>query len=293
MKKSYEIAILLAGVFWGVIGLFTRSLGAYGLSSEGILILRSGGCCLLFGLTLALKEPEKFRIRLRDLWLFLCFGVAATFFFTFSYYRAIELSDMSVACTLMYTAPVFVMLLSLLIFREKFTSRKLAALLSAVAGCALVSGLLAGGNASGVGLLFGLFAGVGYALYSIFSKLLSRRGYDVLQINFYGWLFCSLTGLLLWGPEPLAPTATDAGSVLLGVGLVLIAGYLPALLYNWALGGVEASKASMMVSIEPVVASITGILVFGEALRWDSALGVLLVLGAVLLLNAQEKNKRE
>lgn len=289
MKKSYEIAILLAGVFWGVIGLFTRSLGSYGLGSEGILILRSGGCCLLFGLALLLKEPKKFAVKIKDLWLFLCFGIVATFFFTFSYYRAIELSAMSVACTLMYTAPVFVMVMSLFVFREKFTPRKLVALLLAVLGCALVSGLVAGGSASGKGLMFGLFAGFGYALYSIFSKLLSQRGYDVFQINFYGWLFCTLTGLFLWGFAPLAPVASDSGSLLLGLGLVVISGFLPALLYNWALGHVEASKAAMMVSIEPVVASVAGILVFGDPLRWDNALGVLLVLGAVLLLNAPEK----
>lgn len=291
MKKTYEIAILLSGLFWGIIGLFTRHLSALGLASSGILILRSGGCCLLFGLTLLFKDPKKFRIKGKDLWLFLGFGILATFFFTFSYYRAIELADMSVACTLMYTAPVFVTLMSLFVFREKFSARKLAALVLAVLGCALVSGLLESGSASGRGVMFGLLAGFGYALYSIFSKLLSKRGYDVFQINFYGWLFCSLTGLLVWGFAPAAPAFQSLPGGLYAAGLILISGFLPSLLYNWALGGVEASKASMMVSIEPVVASLTGILAFGESLSLSTGLGVLLVLGAVLLINAPAKKE--
>jgi len=289
MKKSYEIAILLAGIFWGVIGLFTRQMNQAGIGSEGVLIIRSGGCCLLFGLTLLLKEPKKFKIKGRDLWLFLCYGILATFFFTFSYYRAIELADMSVACTLMYSAPVFVMVLSLFIFREKFSGKKLLALGLAVLGCAMVSGLLEGGKASGLGVMFGLFAGFGYALYSVFSKLLSQRGYDVLQINFYGWLFCSLTGLCLWGFTPAAPMLETVPNFLVSLGLVVISGFLPSLLYNWALGGVEASKASMMVSIEPVVAAVTGILAFGETLSLFGILGIALVLGAVILINAHPK----
>lgn len=291
MKKTHTAAILLSGFFWGIIGLFTRHLSALGVSSAGILILRSGGCCLLFGLTLLFKEPEQFRIKLKDLWLFLCFGILATFFFTFSYYRAIELADISVACTLMYTAPVFVTLMSLVLFRESFTARKLAALCLAVLGCALVAGLAEGGSANGQGILFGLFAGFGYALYSIFSKLLSRRGYDVFQINFYGWLFCSLMGLALWGFAPAAPALQSLPGGLYAAGLIVISGFLPALLYNRALGSVEASKAAMMVSIEPVVASLTGILAFGESLSLSAGLGVLLVLSAVLLVNAPAKTK--
>lgn len=290
MKRTYESAILLAGLFWGMIGLFTRNLGGLGVGSEGVLLLRSGGCCVLFGLLMLWKEPEKFRIRLRDLWLFLCFGILATFFFTFSYYRAIELADMSVACTLMYTAPVFVMVMSLFVFKESFSGRKLLALLMAVGGCALVSGILSGGSVSSRGLMFGLMAGIGYALYSIFSKLLSGRGYDVFQINFYGWLFCSATGLLVWGFQPALPGLDNLRGLLFSGGLIVISGFLPSLLYNWALGGVEASKASMMVSIEPVVAGLVGVLFFGEALSLPALLGMALVLGAVLLLNTKEKN---
>ncbi len=292
MKKTYEIAILLAGLFWGIIGLFTRRLGALGVGSEGVLLLRSGGCCVLFGLSLLLKAPQKLRICRRDLWLFACFGIAATFFFTFCYYRAIERADMSVACTLMYTAPVFVTLLSLPIFRERFDRRKLCALLLAVVGCALVSGLLGGGRLNAAGLLYGLAAGIGYALYSVFSKLLSLRGYDALQINFYGWLFCFAAGFALWGFAPVAPLGAGGEGLLWAAGLIVLSGFLPSLLYNWALGGVEAGKASMMVSVEPVVAALTGVAVFGERLPWDRALGIFLVLAAVLL-STKETNSEQ
>ena len=75
---------------------------------------------------------------------------------------------------LLYTAPFFVMVLSVLFFREKLTFRKVFALLLSFAGCILVVGLT-GAEARSVGgetVLIGLCAGFGYSLYSIFGKVL-------------------------------------------------------------------------------------------------------------------------
>ena len=143
--RKYDISILLAGVLWGSIGLFTRHLNAAGVDSGGILLLRSGGCAVLFLLWALIKDPKLLKIRWRDAWLFFCFGVLATFFFTYCYYRSIDLGSLSAACTLMYSAPTFVMLMSLFLFGERFSRRKGIALVCAVAGCALVSGILEGG----------------------------------------------------------------------------------------------------------------------------------------------------
>ena len=223
--KKYDISILLAGTLWGVIGLLTRRLSAAGMSSAGVLIVRSGGCAVLFFLCALLRDPGLLRIKLWDAWLFFCFGVLATFFFTYCYYRSIDLGSLSAACTLMYSAPVFVMIISLFVFGEKFSRRKLIALLCAVAGCTLVSGLVEGGaQLSTAGVVYGLLAGIGYAFYSVCIKALSNRGYDSLTINAWGWLLCALTGLAVWGVGPAAPVAESGKNLFLGLGLIVIFG---------------------------------------------------------------------
>lgn len=283
--RKYDVSILLAGCFWGVIGLFTRNLADLGMTSAGVLIVRSGGCAALFILWALWKDPKLLRFRIRDGWLFLLFG-GMTFFFTYCYYQSIDRGSLSMACTLMYSAPVFVMILSLFVFGERFSRRKLAALVCAVIGCTLVSGALEGKASAGTaGVIFGLLAGIGYASYSVCIKALSNRGYDSLTINAWGWLLCTAAGIAVWGPSPALPMVESARGALLSVGLIVVAGFLPSLLYSLGLRGEEAGRGAVMASVEPVVASLTGLLVFGEAPTPLGVLGIVLVLGAVVLLN--------
>ena len=284
--RKYDISILTAGVLWGIIGLFTRNLGVFGITSGGIVLVRAGGCAVLFFLFALIRDPKMLKIRGKDLWLFLCFGLGTTLFFTYCYYRSIELGSLSAACTLMYSAPVFVMVISLFVFREKFTRRKLLALICAVVGCCFVSGILEGDSALSLGgTVFGLLAGIGYAFYSVCIKALSNRGYESLTINAYGWLFCFLGGLCIWGIAPVAPMFHSGASFGLCLGLMVVCGFFPSLLYSWGLKGEEAGKGAVMASVEPVVASLTGIIVFHESISALGILGVLLVLGAVVILN--------
>ncbi len=288
--KRRDAAILTAGVLWGVIGLFTRRMEAFGVGSSGVVIIRSGGCAALFVLSVLFKDPKLLRIKLGDLWLFFCYGVLATFFFTYCYYQSIALGSLSAACTLMYSAPVFVMVISLFVFHERFSARKLAALLCAVVGCCLVSGLLEGrASVSLAGAVYGILAGVGYAFYSVFSKALSNRGYHVLTINAYGWGFCTAAGLLVFGPGPAAPMFRSFDNFAVCAGIIFISGFLPAFLYSWGLEGEEAGKGSVMASVEPVVASVVGFAVFHEAPTLLGLVGIVLVLAAVVILNLNGK----
>ena len=290
--KKYDISILLAGVLWGTIGLFTRQLNAVGVTSGGILVIRSGGCLVLFTVWALLKGPKLFRFRLGDAWLVAAFGLM-TFFFTFCYYQSIAYGSLSAACTLMYSAPTFVMVISLFAFGERFSRRKLMALLCAVAGCTLVSGLLEGDTGlSAAGVIYGLLAGIGYACYTVCIKALSNRGYDTLTINVYGWLLCTLAGIAVWGFGPAAPVLTSPFTVLMGICLIVVSGFLPALFYSLGLRGTEAGKGAVMASVEPVVASLMGFAAFGEKPTPLGILGIVLVLGAVCLLNLGPKTKK-
>ncbi len=269
-----------------MMGLFTRQLTQWGFTSYDTVFIRCAIASILFGLTLLIKDRSQFRMRLCDLWCFIGSGICSLLFFTVCYVRAIELMSLSTAAILLYTAPSFVMLLSLLFFKERLNWQKLTALAMAFIGCCLVSGIGSGSRLSAVGLLYGLCAGFGYALYSIFARFAMLRGYDSLTINFYSCLMCALGAGAFWGVgEPLRLMMASSDKIIFCLLFGLIVSYLPYLLYTYGLTETENGKASVMASVEPVMATLIGILVFHEKMTFSCVLGILFVLGAILVLN--------
>ena len=287
--KKHALCALGAACLWGLIGLFTRNLSALGFASGDTLIVRCAVAAALFGLLLLVRERKGFRIRLRDLWCFLGSGICSLLFFTFCYFQAIERMEMSVAAILLYTAPIFVMLMSAVVFRERITARKGLALAVAFAGCCLVSG--GGGKLTGAGLLYGLGAGFGYALYSIFARLALDRGYSSTTVNFYSCLFSCVGACLIWGLHPFALAASSWQAAGLSVGIGVVCCFLPYLLYTYALTGCEPSRASILCTAEPVVAAVMGVAAFGEPMTPGIAAGMALTIGAIALLNLPARRK--
>ena len=285
--------VVLAGCLWGTTGLFVRHLNAVGLTTMTICVARSL-VALVMMLVLALCiDPKLLRVRLRHLWCFFGTGVLSMLFFNYCYFYTIEVSSMAVAATMLYTAPVFVLVLSALLFRERITARKVVALLLAVVGCVLVSGLITGGGAlNSTGVLLGLGAGFGYGLYSIFTRFAINRGYSSVTVSVYTFLFAALGGLPLTDWSQLQTASRNEGvSLWLFLGLyALVTTVLPYLFYNRGLTRVENSKASVIASVEPVMAALLGLAVFGEVPGVPECIGILLVLGAVVLLNVKGKS---
>lgn len=290
--QKHVFSVLAAGALWGLMGLFTRGLAAYGVGSTGAILLRCGVAAIAFGVTILVTGPKQFKVKPRHFWCFLGSGVCSLLFFTYCYFEAISRMSLSAAAILLYTAPTIVMLLSAVFFREKITPIKLAALILAFAGCCLVSGLGGETALSVPGLLFGLGAGAGYALYSIFARCALNRGYSSNTVNFYSCLLAAIGAALIWGvEEPMAALTSSWQSLLLSLATGLVSCYLPYLLYTYGLSGMEAGRASILASLEPVVATLAGIIVFHEPLTVMSACRVLCVLAAVVLLNLKQKKQ--
>ena len=289
--KKYVFAVLAAGTLWGTMGFFTRTLAGMGIGSTGAILVRCAFAAVLFALTLLVTDPKQFRVAPRHFWCFFGSGVCSLLFFTYCYFNAIAIMDLSTAAILLYTAPSIVMILSLILFRERITVKKVVALVLAFAGCCLVSGITGGARSISVqGLLFGLGSGVGYALYSIFARFALDRGYSSNTINFYSCLLAAVGTALIWDPAP-AVQAMFAGWGSFGFCVLagLVTCYLPYLLYTYGLTGLETGKASILASVEPVVATLVGILIFAEKPTLIAAIGIVLVLAAVVLLNVKER----
>lgn len=290
LKGKYYACIIAAGSMWGCIGIFIRHLGGYGFSSLALTALRAMGAALILTIYMLAKHREKLRIKLRDSWCFAGTGILSLTFFNICYFTTIRRTSLAVASVLLYTAPMFVMLLSLFLFHETMTWRKGAALLMAFAGCVLVTGIGRGDMSLSLSaVLTGLGAGLGYGLYSIFG-IYGLRRYDSMTVTVYTFLFATIG--TAWFVDYGLLVEVVAAHPLVAVELLAFGFFtnvLPYLLYTKGLSGMEAGKASITASVEPVVASLVGIFCFGESVRISVIAGVLMVLGALVVLNVKSE----
>ena len=294
MEKSKRnigpLLIILAGCFWGSMGIFVRRLSTFGFSPIQIVSLRITVAALVFSLLLLIKDSSGFRIALRDLPLFLGLGFGSILFFTICYFSAITIMPLSTAAILLYTSPIWIMLMSVLFFREKLNRIKLIALALAFAGCVLVSGI-SGEGLTLTGLLLGLGSGIGYGLYSILGTIALRK-YSPYTVTTYTFLFAAAGSWLVCQPADMISkiSATDNLTRLLLFCVLtgLVTAVIPFLAYTLGLRTVEASRAGILATIEPLVATLVGIVVFSEPLTLLSGLGIALILAAVVLLNRKQ-----
>lgn len=286
-KKSARracAAILAAAALWGVIGIWNRRLMAAGLSPTSIVTVRNCGGMVLLGLALAVRDRSVFRVRREHLKYFFGTGVVSVVLFTACYFSCQQLCSLSVASVLLYTAPSFVVLLSALLWRERVTGQKLAALGLTLVGCALVCGLFSGQiTVTAAGVLLGLGAGFFYALYSIFGRY-ALAHYDSMTVTMWTFLFAGPASLVLLRPSELAAAFSTPGTWLTAAGLVAVSTAAPYLLYTWGLARVESGRASILASLEPVVASLAGTLLFHEPLSAATLAGIACVLAGVSIL---------
>nr|WP_316622496.1 DMT family transporter [uncultured Ruminococcus sp.] len=106
MKKKLAVFfVLIAGTLWGCIGIFVRRYNAMGLSSMQTVAIRMVIAAVLFALFVLIYKRSLFKIHLKDIWIFLGSGVISVGLFTYCYFSSIELSSLSVAAVLLYTAP--------------------------------------------------------------------------------------------------------------------------------------------------------------------------------------------
>ena len=286
MKTSTKstLQVLAGASLWGLIGLFNRHLTAGGFSAQSIVVVRNIGGLLVLTIALLLMDRRALRIHPRHLPWFFGTGVVSILFFTLCYFRCQQIASLAVAAILLYTAPAFVVILSAILWRDKLTGKKLLALVLAFLGCAFVSGILQGGlQLTPTALLLGVASGFFYGLYSIFARF-ALRHYQPLTVTYYTFAFAALGSLFLLRPDEIGPALHSGPMVLYILGLVVIATVLPYILYTRGLAGVDSGRASILASVEPVLAALVGILAFQEPMSLGVGLGLVCILLTVYLL---------
>ncbi len=293
--KTYRahLSVLLGGALWGLIGLFTRPLYEAGLTAINVVSVRNFGGLLVLAAIFAVKDRSVFRIKAKHLPLFFGTGVVSVLLFSFCYFNCQQLCSLGVSAILLYLAPSFVVVMSALLWKDKLTKHKILALLLALVGCALVSGIVGGDlTVTLKGFLCGIGSAFFYALYSIFGRY-ALAHYGSYTVTVWTFVFAGFGALFFADLPTLAASLTDGKTALTALALVVVSTVLPYIFYTNGLSGLESGVASILASIEPVVAALVGILVFREKMSLWVAFGVVCVLSGVVLLGGKDKNGKE
>ncbi len=269
MKRLAYLLPIMSGVCFGSIGIFIRFFNEAGFNNMAVLATRNVISALILFLVMFVFDRSLLRVRIKDLPVLLCggfFGMTLTNVF---YNIAVLNLSLGFAGVLIGLSPVYVVLIAAILFREKVTRRKLLGMVLAIIGVIMVSGVIdAGITFTALGLAAGLLSGLFYGTTSISTKISIGRGYKGLTITFYAVLITALTTAPFanWDVVAAYTAAAPLSHMLLMIAHALVGAALPYLMLNVSLKHIEAGRASILTSSEPVSAMLFGAFVFGEKL---------------------------
>ncbi|WP_041964513.1 DMT family transporter [Mesobacillus selenatarsenatis] len=285
-RKLPYIMIAFAAAMWGLIAFFVKGLTTAGFSAMEIVAIRVVTAAVILILVGLANYRNHLRIKVKDLYLFIGTGIFSIVFFNWSYFTAINLMNIPIAVALLYTSPAFVAILSFFFLKEKINRKKLMAIILTVIGCTLAAGITGQGGTSFsvISLLIGLGAGFGYALYSIFGKV-ALRSYHPFTVTLYTFIVASGALLPTTGIVSKAAVIFTGDIWLYALGLGIFPTVLAYFAYSWGLERTESSTAAVVATLEPVVATILGMMVYGDRLGGMQLLGSALIIISVVSIN--------
>lgn len=279
------VLALLAAASFGMVPLFTIPLLAAGASPQTVLTYRFFIASLAMALVLAVRK-DSFLLSMADAGKIA--GLGTMYFLTVLCYTwSLRFLPGGIAATIQFLYPVMVIAIMAVFFHKHFHWYTIVAVILAVAGVALLSFEPAGPNYSKTDILFGvllsLLTGLFNALYFVGIQAAKIPHAEGFVLTFYimvsGFLCCFATGLatgdLQWIGEPVL--------LLTVFFLAMITAVLSNLSLILAVKRIGATLSSILGVMEPLVALVIGVLAFDEAFTTRIAVGVVLVIAAVLL----------
>jgi drug/metabolite transporter (DMT)-like permease len=278
--KGYAY-IIVAAVLWGMIGPLAKLAFHEGVAPLEVAFWRAFFAWLCFGgQALWLR---KMHVHRSDLPLLAVFGFAGVFLFYGSYQIAVKQGGAALASVLLYTAPAWVTLMAAFFFKERMTRPKWVALGLTLVGVVLVAqgsgaAVFADQSVSLVGIGCGLLAGFCYALYYIFGKVFADR-YAAETVFL---LILPIGGVFLTPWVTLGPKSLAAWGALLS--LSFFSTYGAYHFYYAGLKHLEAGRAAITATLEPVVAGVVAYFWWGEFFTPQGYVGAAMILLAVAVM---------
>lgn len=291
--KNYKGQVLIAvgAVIWGTQGPFAKILMENGATAIFVALVKLGiGAGIMF-LAMATLRPKQLKIDGKGLLYTGVIGLFCQAGFNALYYQSVDLIGIANAAVILYTSPVFFLILSILFFKEHLTATKGISALICMLGCGIA---VTGGNLSLEGLSM---LGVGMALLSSASFALmgaiSKKAltcYEPMTVIAYSFMW----GFLFLLPQAWVSHSFAAdlnGSLFLGA---LGIGALPAALayffyFKGVSCGVNLSQAGVISALEMVSAVLIAWTIFCEPANIIKVFGIFLILFSIILSEYKQK----
>lgn len=275
------VILLIASFFFASSAIFIRF--ATEASAISLTFLRLFISALVMILFAAATRSLRFLGR-RDLALVVASGVFLSLHFA-TFIFAVKETTVANATFLVNTSPVMLAVLCPLFLRERTTSREAVSVLVAIFGVLLVAHAGSDFRAFGVADLSALLSALFVSLYSLIGRFQRTSGVSTACYTSYVYSVAALVAFLMVGTLGARPFQWYGfQNVMAILGLALLPTTLGHTLYNYSLGSVKAVTANLFPLLEPVMASILAVPLFGEVPNPIQVVGYTLILVAVAIV---------
>lgn len=292
MSKKLSLASLIASMaIFGTIGVFRQFIP---LSSTLVAFVRGViGTVFLTAVIIFTKKGFSFGAVKKNLAKLLASGALIGLNWAFLF-EAYNHTTVAVATLCYYMAPVFVMLASPLVLHERLTFKSVLCIVAAIIGMVLVSGILEGGGFSSdqlIGVAFALGAAAMYAGVILINKKTDGISpYERTTVELLAAAIALTPYLIL--TEDFSALTIDVGSVLMLIVVGVIHTGLAYALYFAAIGSsLDAGTIALFSYIDPILAVILSAAFLGEDMTWMTAVGAVIVIGALICAEMGERRK--
>lgn len=281
-KLIGTLAGIAAAVCYGTNPLGALKLYEQGMQTNSVLFFRFGLAWVIIAIVMLFRK-ESLKVTWHEFRTLTGLGLlfiisSLTLYLSFHYMAA------GVASTILFTYPVMTAVIMAVFFRERITWGTVLALVLSGAGVALLYWSDSAGTLSTLGVVLVLASALSYALYII---LVNRGNLQMssFKINFYVLLYCAL-GMVVYSlisRQPLTLPQNATSWFYVGW-LAVVPAIFALVLLVYAAKYVGSTATAILGALEPLTAVLIGIFVFGEPFTLNLALGIVLILGAVVVI---------
>lgn len=277
--------VFMAAILAGILNMFSKDLLIAGLGPMEICFCREGVTAVAFFLILLVIDRSAFKVRPKDLWMFLLFG-AFNVASNVCVFQSQETLPLEVAAVLEMTSPYFILVFAFFLFGDKITKRKVLAAVLAFIGCMFIIGVMNGEkDIQAVGIVIGLLSGMTLAAFTLGSKYVGEKGYSENTAMFYFFLFSALLAAPLTDFGLLVETASsDPIYPILILSMGILCTLAPNYFIVYSIRRVDPATVSVIITSSLIVSTLCGVVVFGDSFGLKDVIGIILVMVAIMIL---------
>ena len=278
----------LASSLWAVSGISGEILfKKFNFSSDWLVSTRtliSGILLFLIVIFIEKKSVLKPLKNKRDCAGIILFGTAGMYLVQYTYFKTIELSNVSFATILQFTAPFFIFIY------ESIKNKKVPAVSTVILLFMTILGVIfiaTKGNFSNLSvsleaLLLGIISAIMIAFYSTYPKKLLKK-YGSITVVGWGMIIGSIISNVI---HPIWKIEGDVNmqSIIQVIVVVILGTSIAYLIYIASLNYISSSLAGILTAFEPVLAAILSVAIFGLKFSFIELIGFLLVFVSIFIL---------